>query len=121
MRPFSEYIRQYKLIDQPDYIDLGITPGNSESVDLSMPVLISEFEKAKGVVQLTECDHDSKLGSNIYNCGKADAEHKKYLLEDITISRRNENIVDRIKSSDKKKILIVYGKKHYDGINKMLQ
>lgn len=121
MKPFSDYISKYDLIDQPDYTDLAINPKNSVGVDLPMTVLISEFEKEKGPIELTQCDFDQKLGSGSYNCSKVDSNLQKYFLEDIVINKRNENIVKNIKQSTKSKILIVYGKKHFDGIKKMLQ
>ncbi|UZJ63911.1 hypothetical protein OKW96_16055 [Sphingobacterium sp. KU25419] len=120
-KPFSDYISKYNLIDQPDYVNMGITAENSKPVDLSIARLISEFEKQKGPVALTQCDYDTKLGSGSYSCGKVDNEARNLLMEDIAINKRNENIVDQIKQSDKRKILIVYGKKHYDGVKKLLE
>lgn len=121
IKPFSDYISKYNLIDQPDYVNLSMTAENSKPVDLSIAKLISEFEKQKGPVALTQCDYDTQLGSGSYNCGKVDNEARNLLMEDIAINKRNENIIDQIKQSDKRKILIVYGKKHYDGVNKLLK
>lgn len=120
-KPFSDYVSKYNLIDQPDYIDLGITSENSQPVDLSMSTIISEFEKEKGTVTLDSCDYQSKLGSGIYNCGKVDIERRNYLLQEIAINKRNEHVVAQIKQSNKSKILIVYGKDHYPGIKQLLE
>lgn len=121
MKPFSDYIVKYDLLDQPDYPELGITSKNSKAVDLPMSVLISELEKEKGIVQLSQCDYNSKLGSGAYTCGKVDKDLQKYMLESIVLDKRNKNIVEQIKQSSSKKIVVVYGKNHYSGIQKMLQ
>lgn len=121
IKPFSDYISKYNLIDQPDYADLGVVSENAKPVDLSIAALISEFERERGIVELTQCDYDTKLGIDDYNCGKVNKEARDYLLEDLVINKRNKNVVDQIKQSDKRKILIVYGKKHYDGIKKLLE
>ncbi len=120
-KPFSDYISKYNLIDQPDYVDLSMTAENSKPVDLSTAKLISEFEKQKGPVALTQCDYNTRLGSGKYRCGKVNNEARSLLIEDIAINKRNENIVDQVKQSDRRKILIVYGKKHYDGVKKLLE
>ena len=121
MKPFSDYIVKHNLLDQPDYPELGITSKNSKAVDLPMSVLISELEKEKGTVQLNQCDYDLKLGSGAYTCGKVDKDIQKYMLQNVILDKRNENIVGQIKESTSKKILVVYGKNHYSGIKKMLQ
>lgn len=121
IKPFSDYVDKHQLIDQPDYTDLGITSKNSKAVDLPMTVLISELEKEKGAVELTPCDFDQKLGSGSYTCDKAASDVRKYMMEHVVINKRNEHIVQQIKQSDNKKIVIVYGKNHYDGIKEMLQ
>lgn len=120
-KPFSDHISKYNLIDQPDYVDLSMTAENSKPVDLSTAKLISEFEKQKGPVALTQCDYNTRLGSGNYRCGMVNNEARSLLMEDIAINKRNENIVDQIKQSDRRKILIVYGKKHYDGVKKLLE
>lgn len=121
MKPFSEYITKYNLLDQPDYPELGITSKNSKAVDLPLTTLISELEKEKGIVQLSQCDYDLKLGSGTYNCGKVDKDIQDHMLKSIILDKRNQNIVEQIKQSPNKKIVIVYGKNHYSGIQKMLQ
>lgn len=98
-----------------------MTAENSKPVDLSTAKLISEFEKQKGPVALTQCDYNTRLGSGKYRCGKVNNEARSLLIEDIAINKRNENIVDQVKQSDRRKILIVYGKKHYDGVKKLLE
>lgn len=120
-KPFSDYISKYDLVDQPDYVDLGVTAENSKPVDLSLAILVKEFEQQKGRVILTQCDYDTPLGSGNYKCSKADNNARNFLMEDVAINKRNENIAKQIKESDKRKILIVYGKKHYDGVKKLLE
>lgn len=121
IKPFSDYVGKYNLKDQPDYIELGITSKNSKAVDLPMNTLISQMENDKGVIKLEQCDLDSKLGNGSYTCGKADKDLTDYFLNNIVIDKRNQHIVANIKESDKNKILIVYGKKHYSGIKNLLQ
>ncbi|WP_417357494.1 hypothetical protein [Flavobacterium sp.] len=121
VKPLSEYVSKYDLIDQPDYTDLGLTPENSQPVDLPITVLINEFEKEKGPVILNDCDYKTPLGSENYTCETVNSEDKKFFLKEIVENKRNINLVDKIKTTTKKKILILYGKKHYTPVEKLLK
>ncbi len=120
-KPFSDYVSKYQLIDQPDYAVLGLTRKNSKPVDLPVTALIHEFEKAKGVVSLNECDHAIKLGDPTYSCGHLGQGKRKFFIDEIILHLRNENIVQNIRESDKEKILILYGRKHYKELKKQME
>ena len=121
IKPLSEYVSKYDLIDQPDYADLGLTPENSQSVDLPVKVLINEFEKEKGSVILNDCDYKIPLGSENYTCETVNNEDKKFFRKEIIENKRNVNLVNKVIATTKKKILILYGKKHYNPVDKLLK
>ncbi|WP_330444397.1 hypothetical protein [Flavobacterium sp. C4GT6] len=121
VKPLSEYVSKYNLIDQPDYTDLGLTPENSQPVDLPVTVLINEFEKEKGSIILNDCDYKTPLGSENYTCETVNSEDKKFFLKEIVENKRNINLVEKIKTTTKKKILILYGKKHYEPVDRLLK
>jgi len=120
-KPFSVFVDDYNLVDQPDYIDLGITKFNSEPVDISLVEQIELYENLNGEIQLDECDFDTKLVDENYNCEKLSKKERKLYMDEIVFKKRNQKVYENIQSSDKDKILIIYGKKHLNGISKLIE
>ena len=114
------YVDEYNLVDQPDYIKLGLTSSNSKAVDIAGSKLIEIYEKEKGEIRLYECDYESKLGNKNYDCKQAKKADRKYFMDEILIGERDKHIYENIQETDKNKILIIYGKKHFNGVKRLL-
>lgn len=119
VKPFSNFVDKYSLVNQPDYVELGLNTSNSTSVELTARKQIELFENAQGEIILDECDQNTKLGDPNYNCEKLPKEKQTYFIEEIVINKRNQNIYENIKASEHDKILIIYGKKHLKGIRQI--
>jgi hypothetical protein len=99
-------------IPQPQYNELGIT-STDINADIKLDDLLNAIEKDNGEITVFECDYDEIPSPN---CPKYDLEDKfKYILD-----FRNEHVVKTIKNSKDKKIVIIYGAKHKDGIINLL-
>jgi pheromone shutdown protein TraB len=89
-------------------------------VDISTRQMVNEFEKNKETIHLDSCDIYTALNKK-YDCKMATFNHTKYLLIEVIINFRNRNIADKIMNSADKKILVVYGSKHYKGLKNLLK
>lgn len=110
-------IKKYNLIDQPKYSNLGLL--NYTRTDLSPSEMINLYEKKYTPVLLDSCDLITKLGES-YNC-KTNTNLRNIFTEEIIIIKRNKLIINAIINSNDKKIVVIYGKAHYEGIVKELK
>lgn len=102
------------VIAQPDYNLLGITDKDINA-DITVAQYIAQYEKLYGPIVLEQCDFEAKIGT---------ATRCKPLtnnLDAITLNFRNENVVNIIKNSRDKKILVIYGAQHIPGMIELLQ
>ena len=111
-------VTKYSLIDQPKYYKLGVK--NYVWVDIPLSELIKKFESTHGTVNLTTCDSVTDLKAP-YVCGIANKITLKQFKNEIIKQYRNEHIVNTIKNSTDKKIVIIYGILHYKGIVELLK
>ena len=102
-----------KIVDQPSFNELGIDSIYGENVDLSLDLLIENYENDYGAVILENCDFETSVyeKSTCYD-KKISAENS----ENLMLNYRNDNILRRIDQEKKKKIAIIYGKGHLKGI-----
>ena len=115
-----EDIEQLKIvfkdgIVQPKWKDLGITESDFNA-DISLKDLITEYEDRYDEVELDNCDMETSF-KNEYNCSKS----TKNDLSPIILDFRNQNIVNLIKNSNDKKIVVIYGARHKKGIIKLME
>ncbi len=110
-------IKKYNLIDQPKYSSLGLL--NYTRIDLSPSEMINLYEKKYTPVLLDSCDLKTKLGES-YNC-KTNANMRNIFNEEIIFIERNKLIINAILNSNDKKIVVIYGKAHHEGIVKELK
>jgi hypothetical protein len=104
-----------EAIPQPKYQELGITAFDVNA-DISVRQFVEQYEKMYEPVHLSNCDFETPLGSLLYPCEKLDND-----LNPIVMDYRNEDVSGLIKSSRNKKILVLYGAWHIDGIMELIR
>ncbi len=109
-------IKKYELIDQPSYKVLGVT--NSVWVDYSLIDLVNIYEKKYSIIELDSCDIKTGLNEE-YKCA-VDFATRNTFTKEIINKERNKLVAKTLINSNDKKIVIIYGKKHFAGIQKEL-
>lgn len=107
---------KYTLINQPSIEDFGLTNKISFNVDMTIKTLINNVGKSKGIV-LEQCDFINSYTQN-YKCTDkllTKEEWNKYLIDD-----RNEFLLNEVKKSKFKKIVIIFGKAHLEGFENQI-
>lgn len=107
--------KKHKLVNQPKYPGLGINQTIDEKADLPINILIDKYEEKFGTIELNKCDIKTSLKEN-YKCSTWKNGDKDY----ITMELRNQEIANRIVTSEKTNIAIVYGKAHIEGVFNLL-
>ena len=110
-------IEKNSLVDQPAYSVLGLN--KLQRVDLLYTDLVNLYEANHGFFVLDSCNLASPLGKPMI-CGTASRTMRKQFREDIVFGEREKHIINYLDSSADKKILLIYGKAHYDGLKKKL-
>ncbi|MGC4130027.1 MAG: hypothetical protein QM564_10860 [Bergeyella sp.] len=108
-----------KMVDQPPYEEWSLVPENSRRADTDLQNIISYYENKYGEIKLTDCDFKTSIFEKYTKCREENKVTKKQ-SNDVLINFRNEVVVQSIKESPYKKITIIYGKGHIDGIIKKL-
>ncbi len=109
----QKIIKQYNLVDQPKYEILGVK--NYKRVDYNVSQLVGFYEKKYSIIPLDSCDLKTGLGDK-YNCKAAKFSQRQKFSNEIILEVRNNLIVDSILNSSDEKIVIIYGRKHLEGI-----
>ena len=100
-----------KMVDQPKYRDLGVT-GSDLRVDIPKNKLVDAYENKYGKIELYQVDTATPL------TGKYNTRLKlpKKKVRDIIINYRNQHLADYIQNSKDKKIIVIYGEDHLEGV-----
>ena len=114
---FKKMVEKIQLQDQPNYEDLGAI--NIIKVDYNFKQLISFFETENTIVKLDSCDLATPLGIE-FKCSQLNKETRDKFDKEILLEKRNKQLADSILNSKHKKIVVVYGKKHLDGVQKLI-
>lgn len=114
------YDKEWGLISQPRYGKFGLDSLNSKIVDIDVAELVNLYEEKFQKIELDSCDYSTSLNDK-YDC-KRKIERKNWneFSTDYIITYRDMNVANKIKESDKKKICIIYGQNHYEGIKNHL-
>lgn len=107
-----------KYINQPK--SSALISKNCQSkynIDISSDSLLKRFELREYPIVLDSCDYSTSLEEK-YNCnslkdldrGKYDIFKNEYILE-----FRNKHLSNYIQNSQERKIIVIYGKAHYEG------
>lgn len=89
----------------------GIVTGTDIRADLPLDTLVQIYEQNRGRIALTDCDFTTPLNSK-YKCAQLGNEDAVFLV--LTI--RDQLVAKRILFEESKKIAVVYGALHFDGI-----
>lgn len=114
------YDVKYVMMNQPSFGDLGVDSNSAVNADISLEELIEAFEKKHGVITLSPCDINSDLKA-LYNCETLSSKLRKDFRKSFVLDLRNEQLAERIRTSEAKKIFVIYGARHYKGLLKELK
>ena len=106
-----------ELINQPSYKKLGVNLEKAKKVDTDLNELISYYEQKYGKIQLEECDY-ANLPNKEYRCEVQTKNQNR--IDEIILTLRNNKVINELKKDSNDNIAIIYGKDHYDGIEKYL-
>lgn len=102
------------VVVQPEYNLLGITD-TDVNADVSIDDFVGQYEKLYGPVILEACDFEAKIGT-LTTCKPLENN-----LDAVILNYRNENLVNMVKKSKQKKILVIYGANHVVSMIGMLK
>ena len=114
-------VKNYKLkkeiVYQPTYSEWQLDEKNSLNVDVDIKDLIQQYELIYGEVKLEPCDYDKPDVTNSTECtNKTDKKKWNYVLKDY----RNQELVKHLQQDSRKKIAIIYGSAHYEGVKSII-
>jgi hypothetical protein len=121
----SDYITFFKekgiklkenLIQQPKYSEFGLSEKDSKNTDLTMEILLNNYEKKYGKVILESCDYNTKF----YEVSSCTTKSDGKIYDEMMMQDRNNSVISNILNEKKSKIAIIYGKGHYIGIKDSL-
>ena len=112
--------KKYNLISQGSTYYSDLDSSNFKNIDITNKNLVDFYEKERGEIKLDNCDSITSL-IQPYNCSKLRKGERTFFKEDIILKKRNENIIKELLNTKKTKVLIIYGKAHYDGIVNLLK
>ncbi|MFC4634784.1 hypothetical protein ACFO3O_12755 [Dokdonia ponticola] len=108
-----------KIISQPNYSSLGLNKLNSKNVDITLEEIVYLYEKKLGKIFLEPCDYETTL-YELTVCNDIITKKNKEVLTDLRLNYRNQVVIKEIISDSRQKIVIIYGKGHYEGIKEGL-
>lgn len=111
-----KYKGKHKLINQPSYGKLKVDSLTSIWADVSLTELITDFEKKNGKITLDKCDFSFSLKDEKFNCKKVKKSLRKIFDREYAFGYRDKSLAEKIAKSDKKKILVIYGSRHFWGL-----
>lgn len=110
-----KYISKHDLINQPRGLLLNLDSQRVNNVDADIVELISASEEKYSPIILEKYDFETPFGQ------KYKPDIKKEMKNYFLLEYRNKIVSDAVLNSPYKKILIVYGAKHFEGILQNLQ
>lgn len=106
----TKYISKYKLINQPRSLIPTSDTLRFKPLDANFVQLIAACENKYGVIMLDKYDYETNFGE------KYKFKKNRELYEYFLTGFRNILISDKILNDSNKKIILLYGTKHFDGI-----
>ncbi|WP_457565063.1 hypothetical protein [Caminibacter sp.] len=116
--------RKYELKDsltiQPYPPELGLDSTNAVNVDKSISWLIKRVEQETGKIKIGKCERKIPLDTTaLCILWKARKHIKNKKVRSILITERNKHVVQYVINAPYRKIAIIYGKEHINGIKKL--
>jgi len=103
------------LMAQPNNAFLNIVNRLDFNVDLSIGQIVALYEQKYGEITLTSTDYNTPINQEIKN------PLPRNRLQDIILNQRNQHLADAVEASRYKKIIIIYGRDHQDGLLRALK
>lgn len=110
----------HNLINQPPNDEL-FDMSEAVNIDAHLDSIILKFEKMHGTIALTKCDLETDIYDLSYNCKTLDKKTQLLFKELFTLRYRDSIIADATLKSNNRKIVLVYGKNHFEGLKKFLE
>lgn len=104
------------LVNQPKGLAIGIDSTTGKNVDVSIDDVVLHYENKYGRIVLDSCDLQTPINDE-YHCSKLNDRDAKL---DVILNFRNNHIFDKILESTSKKIVVLYGARHFEGVFKLL-
>lgn len=111
-----KYKGKYKLINQPSYGKLKVDSLTSIWADVSLAELITDFEKKNEKIILDKCNFSFSLKDENFKCKKVKKSLRKIFDREYAFGYRDKSLAERIVKSEKNKILVIYGSRHFWGL-----
>jgi hypothetical protein len=105
-------------VNQPKPERLISVNSKSYKADVNLTELISVFESERGEIILDSCDIASPI-EGIFKCDsyrKSRKEDFKVFKKDFALNYRDKYLAKRIDTSSYNKIIVIYGRAHYEGL-----
>jgi hypothetical protein len=106
-----------EILDQPSPSKFGLDESNSKTVDITLKEMIDYYESKYGEIKLEPCDFEKSFYEKP-NCKYKPAVKK--VVDEVYINFRNKNIIKTLVNDYHKKVAIIYGAKHFQGIREEL-
>lgn len=119
---FIKFQKKYNLVVQPKNlycINSKVDTSSCRYVDCTTKLIIEAYEKEKGQIVLDDYDKKTNIGEE-YKHKNHNKENSKYFMKMIG-DVRNSHIANEVKYSKRKKILLIYGANHYEGLKALLE
>ncbi len=100
---------------QPLYDSLGVT-ATDVNADIDLVMLIAEYERLHGPIQLDSCDLHTPLGKT-YTCNGLPRSRMRPVIEDY----RNQQLAATLLAAPPRKILVLYGAAHIKPVKKLIK
>lgn len=110
-----------KLVNQPKTEYFFENENDFENVDMFISEILDRYESKFGKVVLTDCDYQTAINEPYYcNRKEIKKENKRYFNR-IIIEDRNNHVINELLKSEHKKIAVIYGAAHMDGMKALLE
>lgn len=101
-----KFLQNQKFVSQNE-VDYGVDYDIDYRADLNLEDLIYHYENKYGDIILNDCDYSTQFGKK-YRCSNVESNNVYYILNTL----RDSHVLNEIKQSDFKKIVLVYGRIH---------
>jgi hypothetical protein len=106
-----------KLVNQPTYINLGLSLNNSKITDITIEDILKRYEKKYGEIVLKPCDFQTPFYEKTVCKDKVNNK----IYQEFILDERNNVVIDNILKENNNKIAIIFGEGHFIGIKDGLQ
>jgi hypothetical protein len=110
------FSNKMKLVNQPPYRKMGSDSLTDRIVDVPMNRVVAAYEERFGPLQLNDCDYVLAPEAK-YECGREPRDQ----VNEIILNYREQHLANTIAKDSKKKIAVIYGARHEQGLLRELR